>query len=181
MDNGEKYYRQYLDGDDQGLYELIKLYRYGMNLYLTGIMGNMSDAELVTEDTFAELAIKKPEFKNKSSFKTWLYAIAGKLAVTYLRRNKKFDTVSLEDNIELESPTELENQYIKNEEKRMLHAALKKLKPEYRQVLYLSFFEDFSNKEISVIMKKSKRQVENLLYNAKKALRQKLEEDGFNQ
>ena len=179
MDNGEKYYRQYLDGDDQGLYELIRLYRYGMNLYLTGIMGNYSDAEQVTEDTFAELAIKKPEFKNRSSFKTWLYAIARRLAVTYLRRNRKLEIQSLDDNIELESPTDLEKQYIKNEERQQLHVALKELKPEYRQVLYLSYFEDFSNKEISQIMKKSSRQVENLLYNAKKALRSRLEEGGF--
>ncbi|MBP0966052.1 MAG: RNA polymerase subunit sigma-24, partial [Oscillospiraceae bacterium] len=46
-------------------------------------------------------------------------------------------------------------------------------------VLYLSYFEGFSNAEIAVIMKKSRRQIEALLYNAKKALRTELERSGF--
>ena len=35
------------------------------------------------------------------------------------------------------------------------------------------------NEETALIMKKSKRQVENLLYNAKKALRAELERSGY--
>jgi RNA polymerase sigma-70 factor (ECF subfamily) len=61
----------------------------------------------------------------------------------------------------------------------MVHKAMHSLRSEYRQVLYLSFFEGFSNEEAAVIMKKSKRQIETLLYNAKKALRSELERSGF--
>ncbi len=61
----------------------------------------------------------------------------------------------------------------------MIHKSLHKLKTEYRQVLYLSFFECLKNEETALIMKKSKRQVENLLYNAKKALRAELERSGY--
>jgi RNA polymerase sigma-70 factor (ECF subfamily) len=56
---------------------------------------------------------------------------------------------------------------------------LHSLKTEYRQVLYLSYFEGFSNAEAAIIMKKSKRQIETLLYNAKKALKTELERSGF--
>ena len=45
--------------------------------------------------------------------------------------------------------------------------------------MYLSYFEDMSNEEIADIMKKKRRQIENLIYNAKKALRFKLEKEGF--
>ena len=61
----------------------------------------------------------------------------------------------------------------------MLHKAIQRLKPEYEQVLYLSYFENFSNKETAAIMKKTTRQVENLLYNAKKALKNELEKEGY--
>ena len=61
----------------------------------------------------------------------------------------------------------------------LLHRTLRRLKPEYRQVLYLTYFEGFSNAEAASIMKKSKKQVENLLYNARKMLRSELEKDGF--
>ena len=61
----------------------------------------------------------------------------------------------------------------------MVHSALHGLKTEYRQVLYLSYFESFSNAETALIMKKTKRQIEALLYNAKKALNSELERSGF--
>ena len=41
------------------------------------------------------------------------------------------------------------------------------------------FFEDFSNTEAAVIMKKSERQIRNLLYRAKESLRNTLEKEGF--
>ena len=59
------------------------------------------------------------------------------------------------------------------------YRAMKTLRTEYRQVLMLSFFEELSNEEVAMVMKRSKRQIENLLYNAKKALRAELERSGF--
>ena len=61
----------------------------------------------------------------------------------------------------------------------MLHKTLQKLNPDYRQVLYLVFFENFSNSETAKIMHKTKRQVENLLYRAKQSLKSELEKEGF--
>ncbi|MDE5862216.1 MAG: RNA polymerase subunit sigma-24, partial [Ruminococcus sp.] len=57
--------------------------------------------------------------------------------------------------------------------------AIRRLKKEYQQVLYLTYFEDFSNAETAVIMRKSRKQVENLLYNARKAMRSELEKEEF--
>ena len=76
MDNGESSYRRFLAGDDEGLHEIICTYRAGLILYLNSFVQNIHTAEDLTEDTFAELAIKCPKFSGKSSFKTWLYAIA---------------------------------------------------------------------------------------------------------
>ena len=76
-------------------------------------------------------------------------------------------------------PFSSNSRYIKTEQKRILHQALHRLKLEYRQVLYLSFFEGFSNTETAFIMKKLDRQIKSLLYNAKKALKSELERNGF--
>ncbi|MBR6670650.1 MAG: RNA polymerase subunit sigma-24, partial [Ruminococcus sp.] len=66
-----------------------------------------------------------------------------------------------------------------NERNKELYITLKSIKAEYRQVLYLVFFEEFDNNEIAKIFRKNKRQIENLLYNAKKALKSELERRGF--
>ena len=46
-------------------------------------------------------------------------------------------------------------------------------------MLHLSYFEGFSNAETAQIMGKTVKQVENLMYNARKALRTQLEKEGF--
>ncbi|MBD5159991.1 MAG: RNA polymerase subunit sigma-24, partial [Ruminococcus sp.] len=75
MDNGAVSYRRFLDGDDEGMVEIIRDYKDGLILYLNGITGNILLAEEIMEDTFFKLVVKKPKFSGRSSFKTWLYAI----------------------------------------------------------------------------------------------------------
>ena len=179
MDNGESSYRRFLAGDIEGLHELIGTYHPGLMLYLNSLVQNLHTAEDLTEDTFAELAIKRPAFSGRSSFKTWLYAIGRNQAVMYIRKHSKLDVIPLESQEYLADETDLERNYIQGEQKRMVHQALHSLKPDYRQVLYLTYFEDFSNEETARVMWKTNRQIRNLLYNAKKALKSELERRGF--
>lgn len=179
MDNGESSYRRFLAGNDEGLHEIICEYQDGLMLYLNSFVQNIRIAEDLTEDTFSELAINRPRFSGKSAFKTWLYAIGRNLACKYIRKHSKLSVVPLESQEYLADEENLERNYIKDEQKRMVHHAMHRLKAEYRQALYLTFFEGFSNAETAGIMNKSKRQIESLLYNAKKALKSDLERSGF--
>ena len=179
MDIGESSYRRYLAGDDEGLREIICVYREGLLLYLNSFVQNIHIAEDLTEDTFAELVLHCPKFGGKSSFKTWLYAIGRNITVKYLRKHAAVIIVPLDSQEYLSDEESIEQNYIIDEQKRMIHKALHSLKTEYRQILYLSFFEGFSNAESAVILHKSKRQIESLLYNAKKALKTELERSGF--
>ena len=79
----------------------------------------------------------------------------------------------------LAEESDVEKAYLIKEQKILLHRVMRELKSEYFQVLYLVYFEDFTNAEIAKIMKKNKRQVENLIYRAKTTLRSELEKEGF--
>ena len=70
-------------------------------------------------------------------------------------------------------------QYIEKEQSFLVQKAMKRLKPEYSQVLYLLYTEEFSTEETARIMHKSKRQIGNLVYRAKNALRLELGKEGF--
>ena len=179
MDNGASSYRRFLEGDDLGMEELIRDYKDGLLLYLDKFFQNESLAEDCVQETFIQLAIKKPKFRGDSSFKTWLYAIGRNKAISTLRKLKSRGEISLDDAEDISSKTDLERDYLKNEAKIQLNQAIDRLKPEYRQVLWLTYFEGFRNDEAAKIMRKSKKQIENLLYNAKKALRTEMESEGF--
>ena len=181
MDNGASSYRRFLDdGDVQGLDEIIIEYSDGLILYLTSIVGNIQTAEELTEDAFVLLGTKKPKYKGKSSFKTWLYAIGRNIAIDHIRKYSKKACVSIEDTPEMtDDETAVEEAYIKKEQQIAVHKAMRKLSPKYQQVLWLIYFEGFSNKEAAKIMKKSLRSLESILYRARKSLRSQLETEGF--
>ncbi|WP_455529291.1 hypothetical protein [Ruminococcus sp.] len=65
MDSGSLLYRRYLDGDDEAMVELIRVYKDGLILYLNGITSNLSLAEELMEDTFFKLAAKNLVFREK--------------------------------------------------------------------------------------------------------------------
>ena len=137
MDQGESSYRRFLAGDNEGLHEIVCAYRTGLMLYLHSIVRNIHTAEELTEDTFYELLRKRPRFSGKSSFKTWLYAIGHHVAAKYLRKHTKHSEVPLESQESLADADDLERSIIRSEQKRMLHHAMRRLNPAYRQVLYL--------------------------------------------
>ena len=180
MDNGASSYRRILDGDDNGITEIVEFYKDGLILYLNGYVNNIFVAEELTEDTFFRLIIKKPKYSGKSTFKSWLYAIGRNVAVDYIRHNSKILNVSIDDveNYLIEEQN-LEQSYIKEENMLIVNKAINELIPEYRNVLWLTYFEEFSNKETAIILKKTERQIKNLLYRARKALKSKLEKEGF--
>ena len=180
MDNGASSYRRYLDGDDTGITEIIRDYKDGLTLYINGYINNIFTAEDLMEDTFFKLASKRPRFSGKSSFKTWLYAIARNVALDYLRKSSKLASTPIEDLTNyITEETSVEKEYLIKEQKILLHRIMRELKAEYFQVLYLVYFENFTNEEIAKIMKKNKRQIENLIYRAKSTLKSELEKEGF--
>ena len=180
MDNGASSYRRFREEADQsGLAEIIREYRDGLIFYLNSIVGNIHTAEELAEDTFVLLGTKKPRDKGKGSFKTWLYTIGRNIAINYLKKRSKRKEISIDDCIELKSQTDLEENYIKEERKITLHNAMQGLKPEYRQILWLVYFEGFSLKQAASVMKKSVHNTETLVYRARNSLKSRLETEGF--
>ena len=181
MDNGASSYRRFReDGDESGLEEIIRDYRDGLVFYLKSIVGNIHEAEELAEDTFVLLGTKKPRDKEIGSFKTWLYTIGRNITINHIRRKKRTDTLPIDDLPTLVSEEkDLEKAYIREERKISVHKALKKLKTEYHEVIWLVYFEGMSIKETAAIMKKSVHNIETLLYRARKSLKSELEKEGF--
>lgn len=180
MDSGADSYRRFLDGDDSGMAEIVENYKDGLILYLNGYVNNVFIAEELTEDTFFRLLTKKPRYSGKSTFKTFLYAVGRNVAIDFVRHNARQRNIPIEDMENcLSEELCLEHSYIREERKVAVLTTMSKLPLEYRTILWLIYFEDFSNKEAAVILKKNDRQVRNLLYRAKQSLKTKLEEEGF--
>ena len=136
------------------------------------------------KDTFAILVSRTARYKEKkdASFKTWLYAIAKNQALLYIRKRKlKFvvsENVSL-TNLEADISFQPVAMLLKNESETLLYRAMKAIDSDYRQVLYLFYFENMKPEQISRVIKKNIKQTYNLLARGKESLRIAYERMGY--
>lgn len=179
MDSGIVSYRRFLGGDNSGLEEIISMYKDGLILYLNGIVNDLHLAEELTEETFVKLVVKRPRFSEESAFKTWLYTIGRNTAIDHLRRSKKAE-LPWDDCMQIcDEEAVLERSYIRQENKIILHRCIMKLKQEYRQVLWLAYFEGFSYQTIGRILHKTTHNIETIAYRARQALKTILIMEGY--
>ena len=167
----DKYCRE---GDDEALERIIREYRDGLMLYLRTFTGDIHTAEDIAEDAFVKIAVKKPRYNGKASFKTWLYRIAGNMAIDHLRKRR--ENVPIDDCGELTlDDISLEESYIRDEERIAVHRALGKLPGDYRQILWLVYFEDMQVRDAAAVMGRSVHAAETLIYRARRRMKEELE------
>ena len=180
MDKGAICYQRYLNGDKSGLEELVEMYNSSLIFYVNGFVNNISVSEDIAADTFVELIVRKNRFKNDYMFKTWLYKIARNNAIDFLRKQSRWQMKPIEDfESELFDNETLEKTILKNEQHKQLHKAMQNMHNDYRDVLHLIYFEDMSYSEASTVLGKNIKQIKNLVYRAKQALKPELEREGF--
>ncbi len=180
MDNGASSYLRFLNDDKEGFVELVKEYKNGLVLFLNCYANDIHIAEEATDETFLKLYVDKPKYKSQYSFKTWLYTIGRNTTLNYIKKQKRYNFSPIEDYYYLADDIDIEGDYIQHEEKLRVHRAVRSLKKEYSRVLYLVYFEDLSNSEAAEIMGKSPKQIRDLLYRAKQALKSELEKGEHN-
>lgn len=116
--------------------------------------------------------------ENKGAFTTWFYKILNNVCYTFLKRKKKYEILSLINDFYSAAPVEnfaLENRKSINN----LNNAILKLPKRQREVILLTYYKEYSNKETSEIIGKSVKAVEVLLVRARKKLRNEMKGDGY--
>lgn len=156
---------------------LLERHRESLTLFLNGIVHDMGDAEELMLDAFAAVVSGTSRFGGKSSFKTWLFGIGRKLALSFVR--KKRPAPELTDYPADAGDSEGELDLLREERNRSLYLAMSRLNEDYRQVLYLLYFEEMSHEDAARVMGKSLRQTYNLAHRGRQALRDNLERMGF--
>ena len=154
--------------------------RYGtrLTLYIHRHIHDIHDAEDLMIDVFAYLSVKKPRIR-EGAFKAYLYKSAWHAALRFLARNKLRQCLSL-DEIEYEPKSEAkaDDLAMANERNDLMSLCMERLNPDYRQALYLVYFEQLRHAEAAEVMGKSEKQIADLVYRGKKSLRKRLEEEG---
>lgn len=178
MDNGASSYRRFLDGDAAAFDEIIKELFDNLVFFVNRYVQDLHAAEDIAIDVFSELVVNKHRYNFKVSLKTYLFTLGRNRALNYIKHRKVIEFVPIEDAESKVWQQKIEDAVIADERKRIVNEALCKLSEDMRAVVHLVYFEDLSYDQAARIMKKNVKQVDNLLYRAKRELRIILGKDG---
>lgn len=182
--DGLLYIRFQTFGDQKALEAIFNKYKENLVLFIYGFVRNIDIAEELMMDTFAILVSGVARYKetDNAMFKTWLFAIAKNQTLQHLRK-QKFWFVSPEkeflSNIKADDSSLPITPLLKNERQSLLYRLLRTIDADYRQALYLQYFEEMKPEQISRIIKKNIKQTYNQLSRGKEALRAAYEKMGI--
>jgi RNA polymerase sigma-70 factor (ECF subfamily) len=153
--------KQALENADQRAYaELMGRYRDSVYFMLLKMVNNKDDADDLTIEAFGKAFKRLHQYTPNFAFSTWLFKIASNNAIDFIRKKKNETTFSLDKTVSNEEGTEMsmnvksdtldpESNFMKKQKVEMLRVLVDKLKPKYKQLIEMRYYEELSYEEIA--------------------------------
>lgn len=149
-------------GDQKAYAELMGYYKDAIYFMLLKMTNNPDDAEDMTIEAFGKAFKKIKQYTPEYAFSTWLFKIASNNCIDFIRK-KKMDLLSInkvyddEDGIELSHnlPShglDPEEKFIEKQKIKLMREVVEKLKPHYKKLITLRYFDELSYEEIALEM-----------------------------
>jgi RNA polymerase sigma factor (sigma-70 family) len=147
------------DGDQKAYAELMGRYRDSVYFMLLKMVNNKDDAEDLTIEAFGKAFKRLHQYTPNFAFSTWLFRIATNNCIDFIRRKRK-NTFSIDQPFEDDEGGEMtmdlrsdaldpEQNVMKKQKVMMLRELVDKLKPRYRTLIEMRYFQELSYEEIA--------------------------------
>jgi RNA polymerase sigma factor (sigma-70 family) len=146
-----------LNGESRAYTELLNRYRDSVYYVMLRMVNNPSDAEDLTIEAFGKAFHNLAKYVPSHAFSTWLFRIATNNCIDFMRRKSQsprpFDhDEGEEDEMEATVASDArgpDEEMIDRETAASLIKIVKALKPRYRRLIELRYFEEYSYEEIA--------------------------------
>lgn len=162
--------RRFLDGERTAGDELVNRYQRSVFNVALRMLGNVQDAEDVTQTTFGNAFAALDSYDPKYRFFSWIYRMTVNESLNTVKRRR--NVVSLDGSFDVAAPEGMSHSTVEAEER--VGSALLELKPDDRAVVVLRHFVSFSYEEISEVLDVPVKTVKSRLFTARERLRQSL-------
>ena len=167
-----------LDGDEGAFTTLVKKYQKWVHTLVWRKIGDFHTAEEITQDIFLKVYKKLSTLKPPDHFPGWLYVIATRHCISWLRK-KQQPTTSLDamPTTELEELCYLRYETARGEEASIEHQRelvkrlLQKLPESERTVVTLFYLAEMTSEEVSAFLGVSPNTIRSRLRRARKRLK----------
>ena len=162
-----------LQGDQNVFAVLVERYKDAVQNLAYRMLGNVTEAEDVTQEAFVRAYTQLATYKPAHKFSTWLLSIASHLSIDQLRR-RRFLALPLEDVPFLEwivdNGVSPEQSALRGEQHDEVQTYLQRLPGKYRAVIVLRYWHDFSYDEIANALNLTPALVKARLHRARELL-----------
>jgi RNA polymerase sigma-70 factor (ECF subfamily) len=171
-------------GDIDAFEELVRKYEKKMFNISYRMIGDYNEVPEVVQDAFVSAWRNIKGFKWKSSFSTWLYAIAINLSKNRLKqiKNRTFrEQLSIDDPVDTDDgqirtePASNDLSILEKLERREIEqkvqACINSLENDFREVIVLRDIQGFSYEEISAMLKTAEGTVKSRLHRARESVK----------
>ncbi len=144
-------------GDQKAYAELLSRYRDSIYFMLLKMVNNKSDAEDLTIEAFGKAFKNIRQYSPNYAFSTWLFKIASNNGIDFLRRKRGF-IVSIDGDEQKEDSKPMTvidegldpaEAMIKSQIADLVRTVVQKLKPRYRTLVEMRYFQELSYEEIA--------------------------------
>jgi len=168
------------DSDQKAYAELMERYRDSIFHLCRKMVFNDDDADDLTIETFGKAFQRLKQYTPAFAFSTWLFKIASNHCIDFIRK-KRINALSLDRGIESEeggniqftikddAPDPIETLEKKQRVEKM-RLVVSELKPRYRKLVELRYFEEYSYDEIALELDLPLGTVKAQLYRARDIL-----------
>jgi len=161
------------DGDIVALNQLLVQYKDFAFSIAFRICKNEQDAEDVVQDSFIKVFKSIKQFRNESTFSTWLYRIIYNESIRVRKYRNQLIYTNINDNDEIVNYSCIDNalqNILAAERKQIIRKALDQLHVNESLVLTLYYLNDKNMKEIHQITQLSRSNIKVILHRARKKL-----------
>jgi RNA polymerase sigma-70 factor (ECF subfamily) len=165
-----------IDGDSEAFGVLYERYVGKIFNYIYYRVGNVSDAEDLTERVFLRALRHINNYTHRGlPVSAWLYRIAHNLVANWHRDNSRRKDVPLDEGMLLTQHFNFpEHELLRSEERNRLLAVIHELPEERQELLILKFVDDLSNAEIGRVMGRTEGAIKSLYHRTLLSIRDDL-------
>lgn len=150
-----------IEKNDQKAYaELMNRYKESVFFTMNKMCDNRDDADDLTIEAFGRAFKNLHQYNPSYAFSTWLFKIASNNAIDFLRKKKQKASLSLNVKVDSEEGSDFsiyiksnnldpEEQFIRKQKIESVRILVDNLKPKYKEMIELFYFQELSHEEIS--------------------------------
>lgn len=159
--------RRCLDGERDAAGDLVDRYQRRLFNVALRMLGNIQDAEDVTQTVFGNAFVQLKTYDPQFRFFSWIYRMTVNESLNAIKRRKPL--VSLEDAAAIPAPDASTDSAVEAEDR--VGRALMQLRADDRAVVVLRHFVGFSYEEISDVLDVPVKTVKSRLFTARERMR----------